>query len=56
MKQLTVNETQKIVGGVSWECLKCRFKSDDHVFRATASQRAYEHESRYGHYGETRIR
>ena len=56
MKQLTVNETQKIVGGVSWGFLACRFKSADHVFRATASQRAYEHESRYGHYGETRIR
>lgn len=56
MKQLTVNDTKKLVGGVSWECLECRFKSADHVFRATASQRAYEHESRYGHSDETRIR
>ncbi|MBR6895726.1 MULTISPECIES: hypothetical protein [Pseudolactococcus] len=56
MKQLTVSETQEILGGVSWECLACPFKSANHVFTATASQRAYEHESRYGHYGKTRIR
>lgn len=56
MKQLTVNETQKIVGGASWVCLACGYNSAFHFFKSTASQRAYEHESRYGHYGMTRVR
>ncbi|MDY4761017.1 hypothetical protein [Streptococcus thoraltensis] len=56
MKKLTVEEQISVNGEASWECLQCGYRSAWHLFTSTASQRAYEHESRYGHYGKTRVR
>nr|WP_158531101.1 hypothetical protein [Streptococcus gallolyticus] len=56
MKKMSLQEQQAVTGGASWECLQCGYHSAWHLLTSTASQRAYEHESRYGHYGQTRVR
>lgn len=56
MKKLSNLQAKQVVGGASWECLECGYKSAWHMFTSTASQRTYEHESRYSHYGQTRVR
>lgn len=55
MRTITMTEAKSIVGGASWECTQCGYQSHFHGFTSTASERAYQHEYRYGHYGKTRV-